>query len=110
MQPNGEYIQIILTVPEKKTATQISSILLEKRLAGCIQLIGPIVSTYHWQGRIETSEEWLCLIKSRNDRYQELEQEIKAIHPYETPEIIVIPIIAGSAEYLNWLDSTLERE
>ncbi|HBR09771.1 divalent-cation tolerance protein CutA [Candidatus Bipolaricaulota bacterium] len=111
MKPvRGEYIQITFTVPKKEQATQISSLLLERRLAGCIQLIGPIVSTYRWQGKIETAEEWLCLIKSRNDRYEELEQVIKAIHPYETPEIIVTPIIAGNADYLKWLNNTLAQE
>lgn len=73
-----------------------------------MQIIGPVRSTYRWKGNIETAEEWLCLIKTRSDRYQEVEKAIKEIHPYETPEIVATPIVAGSEEYLNWLSETLE--
>ena len=72
-----------------------------KRLSGCIQIIGPIISTYWWKGNIETSEEWILFIKSKKNLYEELEKAIKEIHPYETPEIIALPIVAGSKDYLE---------
>ena len=80
---------------------------MEKRLAGCIQIIGPIISTYWWKNNIETAKEWLCLIKSKKNLFEKLEKSIKEIHPYETPEIIALPIVAGSKEYLKWLDNAL---
>ncbi len=110
MKLSKEFIQITLTVPTEELATEIFTQLLEKRLAGCAQLIGPIVSTYRWQGEIETANEWLCLIKSCIDQYEELEQVIKTIHPYETPEIIVFPIISGSTDYFKWLNQTLNKD
>ncbi len=105
-----EYIQITMTTEKKKDAESIAGVLVEKRLAGCVQIIGPITSTYHWKGNIETSEEWLCLIKSRKDLYVELEKEIKEMHPYETPEIIATPVVGGSKDYLKWLSDELKKE
>lgn len=105
-----DYIQVITTTEEKKDAERIASSLVEKRLAGCVQIIGPIMSTYHWKGNIETSKEWLCLIKSRKDLYVELEKAIKEMHPYETPEIIATPVVGGSKDYLKWLSDELKKE
>jgi periplasmic divalent cation tolerance protein len=72
-----------------------------------VQIVGPITSIYRWKGNIETAEEWQCVIKSRKDLYEEIETAIKAIHPYEVPEIIAVPIVAGSGDYLEWLRSEL---
>lgn len=105
-----DYIQVITTTEEKKDAERIAGILVKKRLAGCVQITGPIISTYHWKGNIETSEEWLCFIKSRKGLYEELEKTIKENHPYETPEIIAIPVVAGSRDYLTWLSGELKKE
>jgi len=74
-----------------------------------VQISGPITSTYRWKGKLETTEEWLCLIKTRESLYQKLEKIIKSLHSYETPEIIAIPIIKGSKEYLSWLDNETEK-
>ncbi|MBU4033654.1 MAG: divalent-cation tolerance protein CutA, partial [Proteobacteria bacterium] len=73
------------------------------------QVLGPITSHYHWQGKIETAGEYLCLAKSRAALYSEIEAAIKAIHPYEVAEIISTPIIGGSKEYLAWLVAEVER-
>jgi periplasmic divalent cation tolerance protein len=82
--------------------------LVEKRLAGCVQIVGPITSTYWWQGEVEMADEWLCLIKSRRDIYPQLEAAIQAIHPYDTPEILATPVAAGNPDYLQWLRDELE--
>jgi periplasmic divalent cation tolerance protein len=72
-----------------------------------VQVIGPITSTYRWNDGIETAEEWLCLIKSRQDLYGELEEGIRELHPYDVPEILAVPVLAGNLAYLDWLrDST----
>ena len=104
-----EYIQILTTTEKREDAQKIAQILVQKRLAGCVQVIGSISSTYWWKNRIETAEEWLCLIKSEKGLYEELEKTIKEIHPYETPEITAVPIVAGSKEYLGWLDQELKK-
>ena len=105
----GEYIQVITTFGNKEEAEKISQIVVEKRLAGCAQVIGPITSIYWWKGKIERVEEWLCLIKSRSDLYQELESTILQVHSYENPEILAMPIIKGSKRYLDWLESELKK-
>lgn len=105
-----KYIQVITTTEKKEEAEKIAQILVEKRLAGCVQIVGPIVSTYRWKGNLETVEEWLCLIKSKKSIYDKLERAIKEIHPYETPEIIALPIVAGSKDYLEWLSGELKKK
>ena len=82
--------------------------MVEQRLAACVQIVGPITSTYRWQGKVETTEEWLCVIKSRGALYEALEQAIRGVHPYEEPEILAMPITEGSQSYLHWLDENLK--
>ncbi|MEM2135476.1 MAG: divalent-cation tolerance protein CutA [Candidatus Freyarchaeota archaeon] len=106
----GEYIQVVTTTGKKEDAKKIAQKLVEKRLAGCVQIVGPIESTYWWKGKVETSEEWLCFIKSEKSLFAELEKEIKEVHPYETPEIIAFPIVDGSKKYLEWLKSELKTD
>ena len=105
-----DYIQVITTTENKKDAEKIASVLVEKRLAGCVQILGPITSTYHWKSSVETAKEWLCLIKSKKNFYEEIEKTIKEIHSYETPEIIATPVVAGSRDYLEWLSDELKKE
>ena len=105
-----EYIQVFTTTEKKEDAVKIAKALIEKRLAGCIQIVGPIVSTYWWKGNVEIAEEWSCFIKSKKILYEELEKAIKEIHPYETPEIIAMAIVSGSKDYLEWLSSELKKE
>jgi len=105
-----EYIQVFTTTEKKEDAEKIAKALAEKRLAGCIQIVGPIRSTYWWKDKVETAEEWLCFIKSKKSLYDELEKAIKEIHPYEAPEIIAMPIVRGSKDYLEWLKNELKKE
>ncbi len=104
-----EFIQVITTVEKKKDAEKIGKELVQKRFAPCAQVIGPLLSTYWWKGSIEGSEEWYCIIKTKNELFQEIEKAIKKIHPYEVPEIIAIPIIEGSKDYLAWMMNELKR-
>ena len=101
------YIQISTTTETKEQAQTIAQYLVDTKLAACVQISGPITSTYHWKGKVENSQEWLCLIKTRNDLFIKVEAAIKKMHPYETPEIIAVPIVKGSKEYLNWIDENL---
>ena len=102
--------QVITTTETKADAQAIADALVERRLAACVQVIGPITSTYRWQGEIETAEEWLGVIKSRQDLYDVLEAAIREVHPYDVPEILAVPVVAGSKDYLAWLDSELRKD
>jgi len=104
-----DYIQVLTATASRDDAQRIATALVEQRLAACVQVIGPIASTYWWQGRVEQAEEWLCLIKSRRALYAELEQAIRARHPYETPEIMAVPVVAASQPYLHWLSQELRQ-
>lgn len=98
-----EYIQVVTTVDSDEAAGRIARLLLEERLAACVQVLGPMTSHYRWQGKIETAAEYLCLIKSRKGLFSEIEAALKSIHPYEVPEILAMPVSDGSREYLAWL-------
>ncbi len=99
-----DYIQVVTTTQRKQDAEAIARALVQERLAACVQIVGPITSTYRWQGQIETSEEWQCWAKSRRALYDEIEQAILRLHAYEVPEILAVPVLAGSRSYLAWLD------
>ena len=99
------YIQIVTTTARRDEAERIARELVEARLAACVQIVGPITSTYRWQGKIETGEEWQCWAKTRGELFARVEEAISRIHPYEVPEILALPVLAGGARYLAWLDA-----
>ena len=101
------FIQVTTTTEKKEDAERIARSLVETRLAACVQIVGPIESIYRWKGRIETTGEWLCLIKSRRDNYGAVVETIRSLHPYEVPEIVAVPFTAGSRDYLGWLRDEL---
>ena len=101
------YIQITTTTETKEEAEKIAQYLVEQKLAACVQITGPIASTYRWKGKVETACEWLCLIKTREDFFDKVEAAIKKLHSYETPEIIAMPIVKGTKEYLSWIEDSL---
>ena len=105
-----DYIQVVTTTERREDAERIGRALVEERLAACVQVAGPITSTYRWQGKIETAEEWQCWAKSRRDLYEQIERTIRQLHPYEVPEILAMPIVAGSADYLAWLHAETGKE
>lgn len=100
-------IQVVTTTDRKEDAERIAGVLVEERLAACVQVIGPVFSTYRWKGRVETAEEWQCWAKTEADLYEDVEKAIRAIHPYELPEIVALPVLRGSPEYLDWLQGEL---
>ena len=101
-------IQVMTTTENRTHAERIAEVLVEKQLAACVQIIGPISSIYRWRGRVEKTREWLCLLKTTKAAYPRIETVIKEIHPYETPEIVVVPIVAGSRDYLDWLTGQVD--
>jgi periplasmic divalent cation tolerance protein len=100
-----DYIQVLVSIDSEERAHGLQRLILEHRAAACVQVLGPISSAYWWHGQIEEAQEWLCLAKTRRSEYHRLESLVKESHPYETPGIVAIPILAGSEEYLAWIDA-----
>jgi periplasmic divalent cation tolerance protein len=98
-----EALQVSTTAASEEEAERIGAALVERRLAACVQVIGPIASRYRWGGEVETAREWLCVAKTTAVRYAELEAAIRELHSYEEPEILATPIVAGSKGYLDWI-------
>lgn len=105
----ADYIQVMTTTANMTDAQRIAQVIVEKRLAGCAQIVGPIQSTYWWDGEVKRTEEYLCIIKTRADLYDSLYQAVKDIHPYEVPEFLATPVVQGNQSYLDWLGGELDR-
>lgn len=104
----AEYLQVLTTTGSEEAADRIGTALIERRLAACVQVIGPISSRYRWGGEVERATEWMCVAKTEAGRYPELEGAIRELHSYEEPEIVATPIVAGSRGYLAWIGSSLK--
>jgi periplasmic divalent cation tolerance protein len=102
-------IQVITTLEKREDADRIASAVVKNRVAACAQILGPIRSTYWWKGKVEEAGEWLLMMKTRGDLFSALEKEIRALHPYEVPEIIALPIVAGSPSYLKWIGDETKK-
>ena len=98
-----EAIIAIITTPTKNEANKIVNNLLKNRLIACGNIIGPIYSHYWWKDKIEQSEEFLILAKSKQSMYKRLEERVLKLHSYKIPEILVLPIVGGSRAYLDWI-------
>jgi periplasmic divalent cation tolerance protein len=103
----SDYVQVLTTIASEEEAGRIASLLVERRLAACVQVVGPIVSRYRWQGKVEEEREWQCLAKTTRGAYERVEAAIRDVHPYDEPEIIATPIVAGSPGYLAWIDENV---
>lgn len=101
--PDYQYCQAITTTDSREAADVLSRSAVEARVAACGQVAGPIQSTYWWQGRVDTAEEWCVVFKTTAERYPALERHIREHHGYDVPEIILIPIVAGNPSYLTWV-------
>ena len=101
-------VQVLTTAGSEEEAERIAELLVERRLAACVQVVGPIASRYRWQGAIEEEREWQCLAKTTRAAYDAVEAAIREAHSYEEPEIIAIPIVAGSAGYLAWIEANVD--
>jgi periplasmic divalent cation tolerance protein len=103
----SDFLQITTTTGKRQDAEQIAAELVSRRLAGCVQVSGPITSTFRWQGKIETAEEWVCVIKTGRAQLDAIRAVFRELHPYEVPEMIATPIVEGSEAYLQWLEEQL---
>ncbi len=96
-------LQIVTTTASAEEARRIATALVERRLAACVQIVGPVESVYRWQGKIETANEWQCQIKTRQSKYSAVEAAIRELHSYDVPEILALPISDASSAYRQWL-------
>ena len=94
---------VLTNCPDVEVADRIARTIVEQRLAACVNRLAPVESVYRWQGTVERATEVPLLIKTTRERYAEIEQAIRALHPYEVPEIIAMPVSAGLASYLRWV-------
>lgn len=106
MSGTVEAAMVLTSVGTPEDARRLARVLVEERLAACVQVL-PIESTYRWQGEVHEEGEVLLLAKTRADRYEAVQQAIVAHHPYETPEVVMLPVAAGLPAYLAWLDECL---
>jgi len=108
MQNARRFKAVLVTAPDLKTARKLAKAALRARLIACANLVPKVESHYRWQGRIESSDEVLMILKSTTTRLAALEKFILANHPYDTPEILVLPLEAGTKKYLEWLGQSCD--
>jgi len=105
-----KHLLVLTTCPGTITAKKIANEVVTEKLGACVQVISGVQSFFRWVGKIDTSEELLLIIKTTSERYPDLENCIKAMHPYEVPEIIAIQITDGLDEYLTWIEKNTSKE
>ncbi len=102
---------VLTTTASQDEARRIASALVHRRQAACVNLVGPIESIYRWKDEVETTQEWLLLIKTTAALFDEVNATIRELHSYELPECVQVPIETGSEEYLNWIaDNVIAAE
>jgi periplasmic divalent cation tolerance protein len=106
----AEAIVVFITAAQSAEAARLADMLIGQRLAACVQVLPEIESVYRWRGQIERQKEVLLIAKTTKAKFDTLEREVRAIHSYETPEIVALPLTAGSAPYLEWLNSSVSDE
>jgi periplasmic divalent cation tolerance protein len=99
----SEFVVVLVTVPDADTAARLGRAVVEERLAACVNVIPGLRSIYHYGGKLCDDAEVLCLVKTRRALYPALRDRLTALHPYEVPEIIAVPLAEGNAPYLAWL-------
>lgn len=103
MSDSADAIVVLITAPNREEAIRLADMLVGAHLAACVQLLPEMESVYRWEGQIERQPEILLLVKTTRARFDELEREVRALHSYDTPEIVALPIVAGAEPYLRWL-------
>lgn len=105
---SSEPIVVMMTAADADEASRIAELLVNQRLAACVQILPEMRSVYVWQGAVQREREVLLLAKTTRANFDELERKVREIHSYETPEIIAVPVVTGSEPYLKWLTTSCE--
>jgi periplasmic divalent cation tolerance protein len=106
-EKTSEAIVVLMTAGSREEAARLAEMLVGSRLAACVQIMPEMESVYHWQGKIERAPETLLLAKTTQENFAELDSAVRALHSYETPEIVALSITAASAPYLQWLTTNV---
>jgi len=101
-------IAVFLTASNGEEATRLADLLIGAHLAACVQILPEMESVFRWQGKITRESEILMIVKTTAEKFADLEREVRALHSYETPEIVAVPIVAGSNSYLDWLVASVK--
>ena len=103
----GEHAVILSTASSEDEARRIASALVERRLAACVNVLPKIHSTYRWKDAVERAEEWMLVVKTRRERFDEVARTIRELHSYELPEVVMLDLAGGDPRYLAWIDACL---
>ena len=106
----SEHIIILITANDAEEAQNIAELLLEQRLAACVNIVADINSSYWWEGKLDKAPESLLIIKTQAKKLSEIVQSVKTVHSNTIPEIIALPIIGGNQDYLDWIDNEVSVE
>jgi len=104
------YIVVVVTAKDNKEATKIAQGLLEAKLIACANIISGVQSLFRWQGKIDSSKEVLLILKTKKSLFKKVAARVRSLHSYQTPEIIALPIVNGTKDYLGWISSSCESE
>ncbi|HGG60565.1 MAG TPA: divalent-cation tolerance protein CutA [Gammaproteobacteria bacterium] len=104
----GDRIMVLTTYPDQSGAEQLARELVEKKLAACVNILPPMTSVYRWRGNVESGREHQLVIKTRQHLFSRVEQLVAERHPYELPELLVLPVQGGSRNYLAWIDEVTD--
>lgn len=110
VKATSKHSVVFVTAPDLNAARQLARAALQARLAACVNLVPKLESHYWWQGNLEHSAEVLLVFKTTKNRLSELEKVIVANHPYDTPEFVVLPLVAGATKYLAWLSDSVKQK
>jgi periplasmic divalent cation tolerance protein len=105
----SDFIMVYVTTANKIEAEKIARALLEECLVACVNVFGPVSSYFHWEGKIDLAEEYLLIMKTEDRLFVDLERCVRALHSYEVPEILAVPIVGGCQRYFDWMIGTLTR-
>lgn len=110
MAAETDLIEVRISAPNAVVAQALAAVLVEDRLVACAQVLGPMTSTYRWEGAVETEQEHLLLAKSRADRFDAICERVRVEHPYDNPEILAVPVVAAAEAYAAWLADSLDQD
>jgi periplasmic divalent cation tolerance protein len=103
----SELVVVLMTTGSQEEAQQIADALVREMLAACVNVLPGVLSVYQWEGEVQQDEEWLLIAKSRCDVLDDLVHRVQTLHSYDVPEIIALPLVGGSQDYLKWIDSVV---
>ena len=107
---DAEVVVVLVTVPDAAVASRVAQAVVTDRLAACVNVVGPIRSIYRWNGAVHDDGEYLLIAKTTDDRLAQFEAGVRALHPYDVPEVVALPVIGGSAAYLSWVIGAINEE